>query len=307
MTFPVSRMPFGEPDSVLAESVPPEAAGPLRGIIRRFFANKLALAGLIVIGLLLCFALIGPAFYHTDQVHTALNQASLPPGSPGHPMGTDNVGRDQLGRLMVGARASLEIGLAAGTLATVLGTLWGAVAGYIGGWPDALMMRVVDAGIAIPTLFLLLLTATIVTPTVPVLILVVGAVSWLVTSRLVRAEALSLRNRDYMQALRAMGGSHRRAIFRHIVPNAIGTVVVSATFQVADAILITAYLSFLGLGVRPPATDLGGMLSNGITYTYDGYWWLIYPAGVMIVLIVGAFNSVGDGLRDAFEVRIEGR
>jgi peptide/nickel transport system permease protein len=189
----------------------------------------------------------------------------------------------------------------------VIGMLWGAVAGYFGGWLDAVMMRIVDAGIAIPALFLLMVAATIVTPTVPVLILILGAVSWLVPARLVRAEAVSLRTRDYVQAMIAMGGGGRRAVFRHIVPNVIGTVVVNATFQVADAILLLAYLSFLGLGVPLPRTDWGGMLSNGINYTFDGYWWMYIPAGVAIVIVVCAFNFVGDGLRDAFEVRLKGR
>jgi len=235
-----------------------------------------------------------------------LSQENLSPRA-GHPLGTDDVGHDVLGRLMYGGQVSLEVGIAAGVMATVTGMLWGAVAGYLGGWADTLMMRVVDAGIAIPALFLLMVAATIVTPTVPVLILILGSVSWLVPARLVRAEAMSLRTRDYVQAMIAMGGGSRRAVFRHIVPNVIGTVVVNATFQVADAILLLAYLSFLGLGVPLPRTDWGGMLSNGINYTFDGYWWMYIPAGLIIVVVVCAFNFVGDGLRDAFEVRLKGR
>jgi peptide/nickel transport system permease protein len=292
---------------VAAEPPPARAAGPYRRMASLFFANRLAVTGLVILAALLVFCFLGPLLHHTDQTHTNLSAANLSPGTAGHLLGTDDVGHDVLGRLMIGGQTSLEIGVAAGLLATLIGTVWGAVAGYTGGWVDALMMRVVDAGIAIPALFLLLVTATILRPTVPVQILIIGCVSWLVPARLVRAEALSLRSRDYVQAMKAMGGSHRRAVFRHIIPNAIGTVVVNATFQVADAILLIAYVSFLGLGVPPPKTDWGGMLSKGISYTYDGYWWLIFPAGVAIVLVVCAFNAIGDGLRDSFEVRLEGR
>ena len=276
-------------------------------VVRRFLRHRLGTAGLVVIALLFAFCFLGPLVYHTDQTQTSILAANLAPGTQGHPLGTTDVGFDELGRLMVGGRASLEIGLAAGLLPTAIGTLWGAVAGYVGGWLDAVMMRVVDTGIAIPALFLLLVAGTILRPTVGALIVVIGVVSWLVPARLVRAESLTLSNREYVLTMKALGGSGARAIGRHIVPNAIGTVVVNATFQVADAILLVAYVSFLGLGVPFPGTDWGGMLSNGISYTYDGYWWMIVPPGVAIVLVVFAFNVIGDALRDAFELRLEGR
>lgn len=275
------------------------------GALKRFSRNKLAVAGLVAVLLLVCFSFLGPLIYQTDQVHTDLANASLPPGTKGHPLGTNQVGYDVLGRLMVGGQTSLLIGIAAGTLSSVIGTAWGAVSGYAGGKVDAVMMRVVDAGIAIPALFLMLVIAAIVTPTVPVMIAVIGVVSWLVPARLVRAEAMSLKTRDYILSLRAIGGSHRRAIVRHIVPNSIGTIMVNTTFQVADAILLVAYVSFLGLGVQPPATDWGGMLSNGLDFVYAGSWWLIIPAGLLIVVVVASFNFIGDGLRDMFEVRGE--
>lgn len=273
------------------------------GGLARFSANRLAVVGLVVVVLLLAFSFLGPLVHPTEQVSTDLASANLGPGEQGHPLGTDPLGYDVLGRLMVAGRTSLVVGLAAGVLATVIGTLWGAVAGYVGGWVDAVMTRVVDAGIAIPAIFLLLVVSTIARPDVPLMITVIGLVSWLVPARLVRAEALSLKSRDYVQALRAVGGTHRRAVLWHIVPGTVGTVVVNATFQVADAVLLVAYLSFLGLGLQPPATDWGAMLSEGISYTYQGAWWLIFPAGVAIVLVVTAFNFVGDGLRDVFDVR----
>jgi peptide/nickel transport system permease protein len=257
-----------------------------------------------VASILFCY--LGPLVYHTDQVHIELSQAALPP-SGAHPLGTNEVGYDQLGRLMVGGQTSLEVGIAAALLATVFGTLWGAIAGYAGGFIDSAMMRVVDALLAVPALFLLLFLASIARPTAGLLILVIALVSWLGPARLVRGEALSLRTRDFVTSARLMGGGPWRAVLRHIAPNAIGTVVVNATFQVADAILIVAALSFLGLGIPPPAANWGDMLSSGISYTYAGYWWLIYPPGLAIVLVVIAFNFLGDALRDSFDVRLQKR
>jgi len=274
---------------------------------RAFRRNKLALFGAALLVLLIVFCFLVPLVYVTDQVHTVLDAARLAPGEQGHPLGTDDLGYDVLGRLMVAGQTSLVIGLAAGALATVIGTVWGAIAGYYGGWLDAVMMRVVDAGIAIPGLFLLVVAATLVTPSVPVLIVVIGLVSWLVPARLMRAESLALRSRAYVEAMRLAGGTGFGAIRRHIVPNAIGTVIVNATFQVADAILLVTYVSFLGLGVPPPAANWGGMLSGGLAYSYDGYWWLIFPPGLLIILTVCAFTFVGDGLRDAFDVRFRER
>lgn len=281
---------------------PADAVSGGRPAWRRFARNRFALVGLGMIVFLVLFCFLGPVIHPTDQIHTALNQVNLPPGGA-HLLGTDAVGRDELGRLMYGGKVSLIVGLAAGLLATLIGTLWGSVAGYAGGWLDAVMMRVVDAGIAIPALFILLVVSAITSPGVPGLVVILGLVSWLVPSRLVRAETLTLKNRDYVLTLRAIGGTHGRAITRHILPNAVSTIVVAATFQVADAILLVAYVSYLGLGVQPPQTDWGGMLSAGLTAAYSGRWWLILPPGLAVILVVCAFNAVGDGLRDAFAVR----
>ncbi|AJE44374.1 peptide ABC transporter permease [Streptomyces nodosus] len=265
----------------------------------------MAVVGLGVVAFFFLFCFVGPLVYSTDQTHTLLQQVNLAP-SGAHWLGTDAVGHDELGRLMYGGKVSLIVGLAAGVLATVIGTLWGAAAGYAGGWIDAVMMRIVDAGIAIPALFILLVVSAITTPGLTGLVLILGLVSWLVPSRLVRAETLTLKNRDYVLTLRAIGGTHARAILRHILPNSVSTIIVAATFQVADAILLVAYVSYLGMGVRPPQTDWGGMLSAGLTAAYSGYWWLILPPGLAIILVVWAFNAIGDGLRDAFDVRGRG-
>ena len=278
----------------------PEEAGPAGGgWVRVFAANRLAVAGLVVVVLLTLFCFIGPLLYHTDQIQTRLALENLPPGA-GRPLGTDDVGYDQLGRLMVGGQTSLEVAFGAAVVAVILGAAWGATAGYFGGIVDAAMMRVVDALLAIPALFLLLFLATVFRPSVLMLILVVGLTAWLVPARLVRGEALSIRTREYVQAARTMGVRSPTVIVRHIITNCIGTILVNATFQVADAILLVAALSFLGLGISPPATNWGAMLSDGLNYTYSGYWWLTYPPGIAIVLTVVAFNLIGDGLRDAF-------
>ena len=271
-----------------------------------FLENRLAVVGLAFVILVLLFCFVGPLVYRTDQVNTDITQVTQAP-SAAHPLGTDNVGYDVLGRLMVGGQTSLEIGLIAALLATTFGVLWGAIAGFVGGWLDQLMMRIVDSLLAIPTLFLLLVLAAMFVPSVPMLIFIVALVAWLVPARLIRGETLSLRSREFVDAVRVMGGSDLRIVLRHIIPNTIGTIMVNATFQVADAILTIAALSFLGLGVPPPATNWGGMLSDGVSYTFAGYWWLIYPAGLAIVITVVAFNLIGDAMRDAFEVRLQRR
>ncbi|MGB6583228.1 MAG: ABC transporter permease [Streptosporangiaceae bacterium] len=319
MTTPPASGPLvpGLGGLVTDEVEPPAGAAPAglpatrpRGMFVRglevFVENKLALIGVALLVAIVGFCFLGPVFYHTDQVHVNLAIENQPPGA-GHPLGTDNNGYDVLGRLMVAGQISLEVGLAAAVLATGLGTLWGAVAGYFGGIADAAMMRVVDALLSIPALFLALVVVSMFPPTEGELILVIALTSWLTTSRLIRGEALSLRVRDYVQAMRVMGGGGTRAVFRHIAPNAVGTIVVNATFQVADAILLVVALSYLGLGIRPPQTDWGGMLNSGINSVYDGYWWQIFPAGIAIICVVIAINFIGDALRDAFEVRLQRR
>ena len=285
------------------------AAKP-RSMFRRglevFLENKLAIVGLVILVLMFGFCYLGPLFYHTDQVHVNLANENLPPG-PGRPLGTDQNGYDVLGRLMVGGQISLEVGLAAAVIATGFGTLWGAVSGYLGGIVDSIMMRLVDALLAIPALFLALVVVSMFPPTELELILVIALTSWLTTSRLIRGEALSLRVRDYVQAMRVMGGGSARAVLRHIAPNAVGTIIVNATFQVADAILLVVALSYLGLGIPPPQTDWGGMLNAGTNAIYNGYWWQIYPPGIAIILVVIAISFIGDALRDAFEVRLQRR
>jgi peptide/nickel transport system permease protein len=285
----------------LAETTPSWAM-----IGRAFLENKIALLGVALVVLVIGFCFVGPLIYHTNQLQPNLLALNEPPSAQ-HPLGTDYVGFDILGRLMVAGQSSIEIGLAVAVLATSFGVVWGAISGYFGGALDGVMMRTVDVVLAIPALFIFIYLATVFRPTVGLLIVVVSALSWVGPARLVRGETLSLRVREYVQAVRVMGGSSIRMIGRHVVPNTISTIVVNATFQVADAVLILATLSFLGFGLPPPAATWGGMLTNGTNYLYDGYWWEIYPAGLIIVLTVVAFNFIGDGLRDALEVRLQRR
>lgn len=282
------------------------SGGVLRLLWHTFRENRLALVGVISVVVIALFCFVGPLFYVTDQVHSNLLNVNMAPGR-GHWLGTDDNGFDILGRLMVGGQSSIEVGIAVALIATSLGVIWGSISGFFGGVVDAVMMRVVDVMLALPVVFLFIFLASIYKPTLGMLIIVLGLLSWLSPARLVRGETLSLRTREYVQASKTLGGGSSRSIFRHIIPNAIGTIIVNATFQVADAILVLAMLSFLGFGLAPPAATWGGMLSNGTNYIFDGYWWQVYPAGLMIVVTVLSFNFIGDGLRDSFEVRLQRR
>lgn len=303
---PIDPEVFIPSRSVVAAGEPVSGESPLRLTIAVFTQNRLAVLGLFVVVFFALFCFLGPVFYHTNQVLTNLGIEDQGP-SLRHLLGTDDVGYDVLGRLMVGGQTTLVVGLVVALLATSFGVIWGAIAGFTGGVVDTVLMRTVDAMLAIPTLFLLLFLASIFTPSEPLLIVVIASVAWLVPSRLVRAESLSLRTRQFVEASQEQGAGPVHIIARHIIPNVFGTVAVNATFQVADAILAVTSLSFLGLGIPPPAANWGSMLSNGVNYVYSGYWWQIWPAGLCIVVVVVAFNFIGDGLRDAFEVRLQQR
>ena len=283
-----------------------------RSLLRRgwevFAENKLALASLGMIVFIVLFCFVGPLFYHTDQVHTNLSQSLCPP-SAAHPLGCDQLGYDQFGRLMVGGQTSLEVGFAAAIVAVFIGSLYGAFSGFIGGPVDSFLMRIVNAGLSIPYLMVVIILSVVFHPDKLIMIFIIAVFYWLAVARLVRGETLTLRTREYVQAVKVIGGTRRRAVVRHVVPNAIGTIIVQTTFAIADSIIILAGLGFLGLGVQPPATDWGDMLSGGLNYLQSGtnYWWLIYPAGIAIILTCIAFNFIGDALRDAFETRLQRR
>ena len=282
-----------------------------RGMLIRawevFAENKLALAGLAFVVFIFLFCFVGPHIYVTNQVNTDLTNYLCTPSST-HLLGCNDLGYDELGRLMVGGQTSLEVGIAAALVSVLVGTLYGAISGFAGGFIDSIMMRVVDAGLSLPSLMVIIILSVIFHPTPVVIIFIIAVFYWFGVARLVRGETLALREREYVQAVKVIGGRPMRAVLKHIVPNAIGTIIVQATFAVADSILTLAVLGFLTLGVAPPATDWGSMLSGGLTYIQGGnYWWLIYPPGVVIILTCIAFNFIGDALRDAFETRLQRR
>lgn len=270
-----------------------------------FARNRFALGGLVFLVLVALFCFVGPLVYHTNQGATNLVNENLPPSSQ-FPLGTNPEGFDILGRLMLGGQSTLEVGFAVALVATTFGMFWGAIAGYVGGFVDALLMRVVDTMLSIPFLFFVVLLGTLLQPTLPLIILAIASVSWLSTARVVRGETLLLRTRDYVVAGRGFGSGHWRLVSRHVLPNALGVVVVNATLKVADAILLFASISFLGLGVPPPATNWGRMLTTGINNLFDGYWWQLWPAAIAIVATVVAINAVGDGLHDVVDKRLQG-
>jgi len=254
--------------------------------LREFMSNRLAVIGFGILIFFVLFCFVGPHIYHTDQIDTNDILANTAP-SGAHLLGTDNNGFDELGRIMLGGQAALEIGFFAAFVAIVIGTLWGAVAGLAGGIIDSAMMRVVDVFLSVPFLFVVLILAVKFGASVLSLSLVIGFFAWQVPARLVRGEVLTLRERDFVLAL--------------------GVVIVNVTFQVADAILTVSYVGFLGFGLHYPNTDWGDQLSNGVTFLEDGYWWLIYPVGACIVLTVMALNFIGDALRDSMDVRLRRR
>jgi peptide/nickel transport system permease protein len=280
------------------------APAPWRRALTTFLENRVAVAGVGIVVVVTLFCFIGPLIYRTNQVTVQLNLEFLPPGGK-YPLGTDGSGYNVLGRLMLGGQSSLELGFAVSIATTVIGTLYGAIAGLVGGIIDAIMMRVVDTFLAIPGLVLLLILVNIFTPNLAMIIVVLSLLSWLGVARLVRGEVLTLRTREYVQAVKVMGGSKWRIVRRHLIPNAIGVIIVNATFTVADAILTLSALSFLGLGLPPPEADWGGMLSNGLNYLFDGDWWLVYPPAIILIITVVAFNLIGDAIRDSLDVRLQ--
>ncbi len=274
---------------------------------RSFRDNRLAVVGTGILVFFFLFCFVGPLIYHTNQISTNIANAYYPPSAK-HLLGTDGNGFDELGRILVGGPAALEIGLFSSFIATVLGTLVGAVAGLLGGVVDAILMRIVDVLLSVPLLFVILIIGDrFSNATVLSLSLIIGSFSWLVSARLVRGEVLSLRERDFIFASRTMGASRHHLIYKHLIPNALGVVIVNITFQVADAINLLAILGFLGYGLQYPQVSWGDMLSGALNYLPDGYWWVVYPVGICLVLVVMACNFVGDALRDTVDVRLRRR
>lgn len=274
--------------------------------LRIFMHNKLAIASVAYIILIAAFCYLWPIFHPNNQTNQAAtfsvpwNQAP----SSHHWLGTDSGGFDELGRIAFGGEYSLALGFLAGIITIVVGTLYGMISGYFAGVTDSIMMRLLDAFLSIPYLFLLIALITIFQRTTTSLILLIGLTGWWGNARIIRGDALLIRNLDYTQAARAMGAGRFRIIRRHVYPNSISNIVTVATFSIADAILFLSALGFLGLGIVAPQTDWGTMLQQGASQIQNGYWWEIYPVALVFILVVVAINYIGDALRDVFEVRL---
>jgi peptide/nickel transport system permease protein len=270
--------------------------------LQEVWSKPTARVGAIVLLLLALAAIVGPSFLPDPLAQPDILAGSLPPGL-GHPFGTDQLNRDVLARVVAGARISLSIALLAVTLSATIGATVGVVAGYWGGAVDAVLMRVVDGALAIPRLFLLLLLLA-VWERIPViaLVLLIGATGWLGTSRLVRGEVLRLREETYVRAAEALGARRRHIIFRHLLPNALGPVLVASTLGIGDVILLEAGLSFLGLGIQPPTPSWGGMILDSKEVLVSAPWAGIFP-GLAILITVLCVNLFGDALRDALDPR----
>ena len=268
---------------------------------RRFIRFKPAVAGLVMIGFIALLAILSPVFapYDPYAIDTASRGAAP---TLAHPFGIDEVGRDMLSRVIYGSRVAMLVGLSATGISLVIGVLVGATAGYFGGFVDALLSRIVDALIAFPLLVLLIAMAAALGPSLRNVIIIIGVTVWGQYARVVRAEVLSLREREFVTAARTVGATDRRIIVRHIIPNVLGPIIVLASLSVAGIILLEAALSFLGLGVQPPTPSWGSMLSAGRTYILTYPHIALFP-GLAIVVTVLGFNLLGDGLRDALDPR----
>jgi oligopeptide transport system permease protein len=272
---------------------------------RRLRGNRLAVAALVLIGLLVVAALGGPLLspWQIDQVDWSLSPLATPPGLEGaHWFGTDSNGRDLFVRVWHGTRVSLLVALLATAVSVVIGVAWGATAGYLGGRLDGWMMRFVDVLYALPYMFFVIILTVVFGRSLWLIFLAIGAVGWLTMARIVRGQALALRRREFVTAAIALGLPAHRVIARHVVPNVLGTVIVYATLTVPQVILFESFLSFLGLGVQEPLTSLGRLVAEGALEMETAPWQLLVPATVLALLLL-ALNFLGDGLRDALDPR----
>ncbi|HEY3327358.1 MAG TPA: ABC transporter permease [Novimethylophilus sp.] len=265
------------------------------------FANQLARWGFAIIATILLLALLAPliAPYDPDAIDV---KAILLGPSATHWMGTDGLGRDVFSRMLFGSRISLLVGFVAVGIATAIGVILGAIAGFYRGWVDVVIMRLVDVMLSIPTFFLILAVIAFLTPSIWNIMIVIGLTSWMGVTRLVRAEFLSLREREYVLSAQTLGAKNRRLIFRHLLPNSLTPIIVSFVLGVASAVLVESGLSFLGLGVQPPQASWGNILTDGKEYIEFAWWLSLFP-GLAILLTVLGYNLLGEGLRDALDPR----
>ena len=300
---------------VADESKQPLTPGQL--VWRRFRKHRLALLGAVGISLVIVFIVAGSFVIPEKAANTGDLSIRLSPPGAGHILGTDSTGRDVFYRIIYGGQISLFIGVLAVALEVTLGTVIGGTAAYFGGWIDAILMRITEAMLSIPALFLLIVLAKVLGHSIPtlrifnrtfsgsvgVVIIVIGFTSWMFLARIVRANVLSLKEMDYISASKALGAGWARIFFRHLVPNTLGAIIVAATLGLANAILTEAYVSFLGLGVQPPTATWGNMMTQAQSFIIRGVWWMWVFPSLFIIFSILCINLMGDGLRDAFDPR----
>jgi len=272
--------------------------------IRRFMRHRLATLGLVVIGVMTLLSFVGPYLTQFNSTDTDIRNRLVAPFAGVHILGTDPLGRDILARLMYAGRISLSVGFAATLLSMVIGVLVGLVAGFYRGAIGTVLMRFVDSMLCFPTIFLLLAVAALIEPSVISIVVLIAAASWMEVARVVEGQVRSLRSRDFAVAAESLGASDVRIMFRELLPNAVGPIVVAATLNIANAILAESYISFLGFGIHPPTPSWGNMLENAQSYLTNAPWLAIVP-GVAITLTVTSFNFIGDGLRDALDAKLD--
>jgi len=272
-----------------------------RSIFKKALSNPLAFAGFVIILLIFWLAMLAPFIAPYDPNDIDVKAILLEP-SMQHWMGTDGLGRDVLSRMLHGGRISLLVGLVAVGISTAIGVLLGAIAGFYRGWTDVFIMRLVDVMLSIPSFFLILAVIAFLTPSIINIMIVIGLTSWMGVTRLVRAEFLSLSEREFVTASRTLGARDIRLIFKHLLPNSLTPIIVSAVLGVAGAVLMESGLSFLGLGVQAPQASWGNILTDGKEYIQFAWWLSLFP-GLAILITVLGYNLLGEGLRDALDPR----
>jgi peptide/nickel transport system permease protein len=268
--------------------------------LRRFLRHRLAVFGTVTVVLLTLACVLGPPLLPFTDTFIDIRQRFAPPLSGAHVLGTDQLGRDMLARLLMAGRISLAVGFAAMVISMAIGVCVGLVAGYYGGAIGSVLMRFVDAMLCFPSIFLLLAVSAFIQPSVETIILLIACTAWMEVARIVEAQIRALRERDFAVAAETLGASDARVMFRELLPNAVAPIVVAATLNVAHAILAESYISFLGYGIQPPTPSWGNMLDNAQGYLTSAPWLAMLP-GAMITLAVTSFNFIGDGLRDALD------
>ncbi|SFK94521.1 ABC transporter permease [Brevibacillus centrosporus] len=286
-------------------------SGSLSRFFRLLWESKVGTIGLLIMAAIVFVAVFAGAIAPHDPVKTNVSKRLLPPmwlekGNSDYPLGTDNLGRDVLSRIIYGSQVSLIVGIFAVMLAGAIGGLLGLVSGYYGGWIDAIIMRTVDAFLAIPSMLLMLIILFVMGPSLGTLIFTLGITNWVKYARIIRGEVLSMKERDFVKASRTVGASDARIIFTHILPNVTSSFIVVSTISVAAAIISEASLSFLGLGVQPPTVSWGGMLSDGRQYLATSWWVATFP-GIAITITVLGIIFLGDWIRDVLDPKMKAK